>query len=123
MFEISDIIRTAGEAAEGVIFAYPAFDPEKGGELTRTFSNKFKTKYGVLPDPEAAFSYDALKILALAMEKGGGQSDGIKKALYEIKDYQGVTGETTFDRNGDVLKPVGFKKVQNGRYIWFKFNR
>ena len=120
MFEISDIAKVAGKAAEGVIYAYPSYDPEKGNEITLKFAKKFKEKYGTLPDPEAAFSYDAVKILALAMEKGGFTSEDIKNALYKIKGYNGVTGKTSFDENGDVIKPVGFKRVHNGKYEWLK---
>lgn len=120
MFEISDIAKVAEKAAEGIIYAYPSYDPEKGSKVTLRFAEKFKEQYGVLPDPEAAFSYDALKILAVAMEDGGFTSDGIKNALYSIKGYNGVTGETSFDKNGDVTKPVGFKKVKNGKYEWIK---
>ena len=122
MFEISDIARVAGKAAEGVIYAYPSYDPEKGSEITVRFAQKFKAKYGTLPDPEAAFSYDAVKILALAMERGGFSSEGIKNALYSIKDFEGVTGKTSFDKYGDVIKPVGFKMVKNGTYIWVKYS-
>jgi len=120
MFEISDIAKVAGKAAEGVIYAYPSYDPEKGNEITLKFAKKFKEKYGTLPDPEAAFSYDAVKILALAMERGGFTSEDIKNALYKIKGYNGVTGKTSFDENGDVIKPVGFKRVHNGKYEWLK---
>jgi len=120
MFEISDIAKVAGKAAEGVIYAYPSYDPEKGNEITLKFAKKFKEKYGTLPDPEAAFSYDAVKILALAMKRGGFTSEDIKNALYKIKGYNGVTGKTSFDENGDVIKPVGFKRVQNGKYEWLK---
>ena len=120
MFEISDIAKVAGKAAEGVIYAYPSYDPEKGNEITLKFAKKFKEKYGTLPDPEAAFSYDAVKILALAMERGGFTSEDIKNALYKIKGYNGITGKTSFDENGDVIKPVGFKRVHNGKYEWLK---
>lgn len=120
MFEISDIAKVAGEAAEGVIYAYPSYDPVKGNEITLEFARKFKEKYGVLPDPEAAFSYDAMEILALAIKNGGFDSKDIKNALYKIKDYNGGTGKTSFDENGDVIKPVGFKSVHNGKYEWVK---
>ncbi len=118
MFEISDILKIAGKAAEGVIYAYPSYDPEKGGSTTIKFAQKFKKKYGIFPDPEAAFSYDAMKILALAMEKGGVSSEKIKDTLYTIKNYNGVSGKTSFDKNGDVIKPMGFKVVKNGKYEW-----
>ena len=118
MAEIADIIKIAKDATEGVIYTHPAYDPEKGSEITLKFAKKFKEKYGVSPDPEAGFSYDAMKLLALAIEREGTAAEGIKNALYQIKGYKGVTGETTFDANGDVIKPIGIKKVENGNYVW-----
>jgi len=121
MFEISDVIKVAGNAAEGTIYSFPAYDSEEKSDVVSSFTEKFKQRYGTLPDPEAAFSYDATKILCLAISKGGTGPTKIKDELYRIKNYQGVTGETSFDENGDVIKPIGFKKVENGKYVWQKF--
>lgn len=121
MFEISDVVKVAGNAAEGTIYSFPSYDPGKGGDIVNKFVQKFKGKYGSLPDPEAAFSYDALRILSLAISKGGANPSKIKEELYKVKEYMGVTGTTTFDENGDVIKPIGFKKVQNGKYAWKNF--
>ncbi len=118
MFEISDVIKIAGDAAEGVVYAFVSFDPELGDAKVTDFSQKYEMKFGIPPDPEAAFSYDALKIIASVIERVGTNPENIKNALYQVKNYNGVTGETTFDVNGDVSKPIGFKKVKNGNYTW-----
>ena len=38
--------------------------------------------------------------------------------LDKIKNFTGVSGEMTFDENGDVIKPIGFKTVKNGKFEW-----
>jgi branched-chain amino acid transport system substrate-binding protein len=121
MFEISDVLKVAGNAAQGVVYSYPSYDTEKGGEIVKKFAREYKKRYGVLPDPEAAFSYDAAKILCYVMRKFGISSEKIKDGLYNVKGYMGVTGLTSFDRNGDVVKPIGFKKVVGGKYTWLVF--
>jgi len=121
MFEDPDILKIAREAAEGVIYTFPSYDPESQEKQIRDFVEAFKKKYGQIPDGFTANSYDALKILVLAIEKGGEDSEGIKNALYTIKDFPGVTGRTLFDANGDVQKPIGIKTVKDGRFIWLKF--
>jgi len=120
MAEISDITKVAGESADGVVYTHPAYDPEAGEQITQKFAQRFREKHGVLPDPEAGFSYDALKIVGLAIERGGVTAEGIKNALYKIKGYEGVTGKTSFDENGDVIKPIGIKKVEGGSYVWVR---
>ena len=44
----------------------------------------------------------------------------VKNALYEIKDFPGVTGPITFDRNGNVVdRPMTIRIVKNGKFIDF----
>lgn len=121
MFEISDVVATAGDAAEGTVYSFPSYDPQKGGNLVYSFAKKYEQKYGELPDPEAAFSYDAMKILALAISEAGTDPIKIKNELYNIQNYKGVTGKTSFDENGDVTKPIGFKILLDGEYVWETF--
>lgn len=118
LFEDPKILETAGEAADGVFYAFPAYNPDSGSEHISKFVQAFEKKYGKKPNIYAASSYDSMKILAKAMEQGGFSSNGIKEALYSIKDFQGVTGKTSFDQNGDVTKPIGIKQVNNGEFVW-----
>lgn len=83
----------------------------------KEFIKKFRGKYGVDPEYYAPIGYDAVKILALAIEKGGFRPEQIKNALYQIKDFPGLSGTTSFDENGDVIKPVILKTVKNGRFV------
>jgi len=121
MFEISDVVKVAGNAAEGTVYSFPSYDPEKGDEIVSSFARNFRQIYHVPPDPEAAFSYDATKILCHAISKAGNNPVRIKEELYKIKGYRGVTGETSFNEAGDVIKPIGFKRVTTGEYVWEKF--
>ena len=121
MFEDPDILKVAGKVAEGVIYTFPSYDPDSQENQIVNFVRKFERKYGQKPDGFAANSYDALEILALAIEKGGEKSEQIKNELYSIKDYPGVTGKTSFDSNGDVIKPIGIKKIEKGEFRWVQF--
>lgn len=118
MFEISDVVKVAKEASEGTVYSYPSYDPEKGGDIVSKFAQRFKERYGILPDPEAAFSYDAAKIICQVILDVGTQPFKIKEGLYKIRGFNGVTGITTFDENGDVIKSIGFKEVKDGKYVW-----
>ena len=117
MFEDPEIIKIAGPAAEGVIYSARAYDPGSMDKSTREFVTKFMHRYNESADIFAALSYDAMKILSLAMERGGFTSDKIKDALYTIKHYPAVVGDTSFDENGDVIQPAVIKTVKNGEFI------
>jgi branched-chain amino acid transport system substrate-binding protein len=117
MFEDPDILKVAGSAAEGVIYSARAYDPESNDAITRAFVAAFKARYGEVPDIFAAYSYDSAKIMAHALKLGGMTSDGIKKALYSTKDFHGVFGLISFDKNGDVTQPAFLKTFKDGKFV------
>ena len=114
--EAPTMLEIAGDAAEGVIYSYPGFDPDSPYDIVQEFQEKYKVKYGEKAEAFAAHAYDAMKIVALAIERGGYTPEGIKDALYKIKDFPGVAGLTTFDENGDVIKQVMIKIIKEGKF-------
>lgn len=119
VFEDAKVLEIAGKAADGVIYTTQVYDPEAKDEVVQKFVKAYKDRFNATPDIFAGLSYDATKIVALAMRQGGVQSEQIKKTLYTIKDFHGVTGLTTFDANGDVVKPIGIKVLKQGRFVWY----
>lgn len=122
-YESPELIQIAGDAAEGVIFTTPAFNPDATDSTIQKFSAEYQKRFGSKPENFAAHSYDALNIIALAIQKGGYISDGIKNALYQISNYPGVSGLTTFDKNGDVKKPAMIKQVKNDQFVPIEFTK
>ena len=116
-YESQELINIAGKSTDGIIFTTPAFNTEIKDTLTQSFITKYEKRFGSKPENFAAHSYDALKIIALAIQKGGYTSDGIKNALYQISNYLGVSGLTSFDKNGDVLQPAMIKQIKNQQFI------
>jgi len=111
------ILELAGDAAEGVVFSSPAFDPQSQSPEIQSFVKAFKVAYEREPDILAGYGYDVVKIAAEAI--GNAQkikSSAIQDALYNIRDYPGVTGKTSFDQNGDVAKALRMMRVENGEF-------
>lgn len=117
MFEDPEILAVAGNAAEGVIYSARAYDPNSDEPHVKEFVGAFKQRYGEEPDIFAAYAYDAIRILVLAIKTGGTSADKIKHALYSIRDFVGVTGSTSFDANGDVIQPAYLKIVRDGKFM------
>lgn len=115
--EDPNLIKIAGKAAEGVFFVIPMFDPNTSEPNVQKFTIEYKTKYGRIPDMFAADGYDAVYIVRRAIEDSKYNGEGIKNALYAIKDFPGVNGKITFDKNGDVIKPLSIKTVKDGKFV------
>jgi len=117
----SQLWEIAGKAAEGVIVA-SHFHPDIPRSEVQDFVRAFQERYGLLPDVWAAQGYDAVKVLAHAMEKAGTTVPGkVAEVLHSTKDWPGVTGLHTFDENGNVIgKGIVKKKVQNRKFEYLE---
>ncbi|MCK4445511.1 MAG: ABC transporter substrate-binding protein [Candidatus Marinimicrobia bacterium] len=121
LFQDFEILEKVGDIAEGAIYTYcGTFDVKSQEPKVKKFVEKFKEKYHTAPEYYAPLGYDAVKILTLAIEKGGFGPEQIKNALYKIKNFPGLTGTTSFDKNGDVIKPFILKTVKNGEFIRYE---
>jgi branched-chain amino acid transport system substrate-binding protein len=98
------IIKTVGKAAEGVIFT--TFYEYKGKEYTE-FYRKYKKKYGEEPSLLEGLGYDAMWVIAKAIEMVVQSNERItgpkiKEALSKL-EINGATGKIVFDKNGDLV--------------------
>ena len=129
----------AGPDADGMIATRPGSPDLPGGETFRTNAEAANL------DPDATFaaqSYDAAMLLALAMEKTGGQRDGLAAALREVAtapgekvypgefqkakeliaagtdiDYDGASTAAEFDEAGDVPGDYDTMVVREGKFV------
>jgi len=116
--ENPEVIDTAGEAAEGVIYLIPAKPDNKE---YFNYITVYKEKYGKEPPALSAEAYDALILAVNAILKSDGTKEDIKNQLYKIgQNYMGASGEITFDENGDVHKQYTFKTIKNGKFVPYK---
>jgi branched-chain amino acid transport system substrate-binding protein len=119
-FEDPQIINVAGAASEGLIYPYPV-EPDKEDMAVKEFLDKYKAKYNKEPGITCDVGYDAVNMIAKAIELSGGETgQDIQTGLMMIEDFHGASGIMTFDEHGDVNKPMGMKIVKNGRFVWYR---
>lgn len=114
----TDLIKLGGEGIEGsMVFA--GFSPEQPDENTAQFIEAYKAlNDGEEPDMFVAQGYDAIKILAAAMEEAGSADPTVfKDALAKTRDFPGVSGNTTFLENREPVKsPISLLTVKDGKF-------
>lgn len=116
--EDNKFIQLAGSATEGIVYPLASgFDPNSLDSSTKKFVDDFKKKYHYTPSWVESHCYDAFMLIITAMKKTG-KTDGesIKKYFDTMGVYNGVTGSIRFDSNGDIIKPVVYKTVRNGKF-------
>jgi branched-chain amino acid transport system substrate-binding protein len=92
-----------GALRDGEVFCAEAGGVDKDHEKSvADFVIRFKAKYHSDIQTYAPYAYDAVMVLAAAMQKAG-SSDPAKylPALQQTK-YQGLTGLIQFDKSGDI---------------------
>ncbi len=114
-FDSPKFIELAGKDAEGVIIA-TNLDRDDPRPVVQNFLKNYKQAYNYDPDMVGASSYDAFKVLVAAIEKAGTDRKAVIKALMETRDYNGLTGKLTRFVKGEVIKPVQFQIVKDGKF-------
>lgn len=117
-------IKLAGKAAEGHVIG-GEYDENYNTPKNQAFKKTYEELVKKNNDPYnimfAALHYDATSMILEGMKKNGPTSDGIRKFINEVKDFDGVTGKLSFDQNHDVVragtKGIYILEVKNGKYV------
>ena len=115
--EDPNVLTAAGNAAEGFIIS--SSETQEKSNQTLDFQKRYKERFGSDPDVMAAISYDAMKLETFAYQKCNGDKDCIIKELHKIKNYEGVSGNITIQKDGSTTKPTIFKIVKNGKFVLY----
>jgi branched-chain amino acid transport system substrate-binding protein len=119
-FNSPEVIKIAGDAANGLIVATPWYG-DKDDQKVQDFVKKYEEKYGKKPDQFAAQAYDALYIMAEALKNAGdADRDAVRDALAETKDFQGILGSFSFDKDGDVVMEPTVLIIDEGKFKVFE---
>lgn len=116
--ETANFLDLAGEAAEGIIYSTASYNPDSIDPNVKHFEDLYRSENNKSADLFAATAYDAIHILVNVIKNYGYSSDEIKNGLYNLQNYPGASGLTSFDKNGDVIKPIAIKKIKNGKFIF-----
>ena len=114
-----ELSKIAGSAIVGGYFTNH-YSADRKDPVTQAFIRKYKERYGAVPDALGALAYDATMILFKALDGAKTPTaDDIVKGLVGLRNFKGVTGSISFDKNGDVVKSVVILKVEKDktRYV------
>lgn len=112
----SNVLRTAGGAADRVVVVSPAFDPADKREQVVGFVRAFEAKYHERPSFDAAFQYDAVYLIADALKRASGPSgEALRQALAATSGFVGVCGPTAFGQDREAQMKVVVRMMLDGR--------
>ncbi len=113
-----ELVTLGGDAVEGICIctSFDAADPDPD---VQEFDTKYQELYGTSYDQNGPQSYDAVYLIADAVERaiadGADWSSGeVLNEYIASAEYTGLTGTTTFDENGEMVKDLMIITVKDG---------
>ncbi|MFC4278337.1 ABC transporter substrate-binding protein [Achromobacter aloeverae] len=117
----AEIVAVAGpKAVEGMI-VYTQFDP--GNPAVKAYADRYQAKYKKTMNGFSPSFYDGTHMLLRAISDAGtvSDSDKVRTALIDIKDYRGIlgtsnwTGQAIYGSNQQIDAPFFLSKVHDGK--------
>jgi len=123
-------VKAAGQAAEGIIFpagrllvadSLPDSDPQK--KLLMKYKADYEGRYKEEASTFGGHAYDAMTILAAAIEKGGKDRAKVREAIENLRNFPGTGGVFSFsaeDHNGLDIDSFVMLTVKDGKFVLYE---
>ena len=114
-WESPKLVEIGGEALNGSYYSnhIAVSDPNP---VIQKFVTDYKARYGETPGALAGLGFDAAGVLFDAIKRAN-STDGakVRDAIASTKDYAGVTGRITLDKDRNAVKPAVVLQVKDGK--------
>ncbi len=120
-----DLIKLCGDACNNNYFStHYAAAGAKGA--TKVFIDRYEKAYGATPADYAALTWDSIGIMVEAIKNAGKvvsdpaeMRKSIREGLAAIKSFDGITGSSKFDAQGDPIKCAVVVKIDDqGQFVF-----
>jgi branched-chain amino acid transport system substrate-binding protein len=94
---------------------------EESSPASKAYGKIYRDATKIAPDNQSSWTYDAMTILCMAINKAGKTDPAaIRAAILAVKGYAGAEGEYNFDANGDGLHGYNIVKNDKGNIVFDK---
>ena len=122
----AELMTLCKDACKGLFFSthYAAAGAQGA---TKEFIDKYNKKYGYVPDDVAALTWDAVALVAEAIQKVGKVEKNTRKMrkairhnLASVEEFKGITGNMRFNEQGDPIKCAVIVEIDQKGDFTFK---
>jgi branched-chain amino acid transport system substrate-binding protein len=94
---------------------------EDSSPASKAFGNAYRDVAKVAPDNQSSWTYDAITVLCMAINKAGKTDPvAIREAILAVRKHPGAEGEYNFDANGDGLHGYNIVRNEKGTIVFDK---
>lgn len=112
------LLELCGEECNGYFFSTHYVASGATG-ATKEFIDKFEARHGEIPSDVGALTWDSMQLVVQALENCGDLSgdleqdrECIRQGMAAIENFEGITGNMTFDEQGDPIKCAVIVQIQ-----------
>jgi len=123
-WSLGEVSKVAGDTLNDRTYfgLWKNFDEQT--DRQKEFVKRYVKKYGKEPGDYLFYvtlGYDGLMTAAQAIEKSDGTGPGIQKALYQVKNYEGLSGPISIDSSGINRDPKSaIVMYKDGKIVRYK---
>jgi branched-chain amino acid transport system substrate-binding protein len=116
-WDSSQLTAIGGTSIEGCYYSNHSAPDQPN---MKDFVEKYKRAYNnETPDALGGLGYDAMMVLFDSMKRAKGlEGRELARAIGQTRDFHGVTGDITIDKNHDAAKGVVIVQVQHGAPVF-----
>ncbi len=120
-WEAEELLQIGGDALNGCFYS-THFSAKNVDPKVVDFVKRYKARWdGEEPGAFSALGYDAVYVLADAIKRAGTTDEpALRNALADTKNYSGVTGITTLDKDRNASKPATIIAIKEGKLTFLK---
>lgn len=97
------------------------FSAEAPGASVQRFVAGYQAAYGTTPPGQSSKGYDAMKLLAQAIETAGKlDAPAVRDALAATTNYEGATAIVRYNEHRQPLKEIVIMTIQNGESSFYQ---
>jgi branched-chain amino acid transport system substrate-binding protein len=118
--QTAEFLKLSGDAGEGAYASSPGVPLDKmpGG---KEFADKYKKKFNLDIQLYAPYAYDSMNVILAAMKKADSTDPSKYLPALAGISYQGVTGNISFDENGDIKGGgISLYRVKGGKWEYLE---
>lgn len=117
--QVPELVTLGGPAVNGMYFTAHFHPDQAATPLAREFMAAYEKEYNKELGAFAALSGDSYFLLLDAISRAQSlEGSEIAQALAATKDFAGVSGTVTMDKNHNPLKGVVIIKVEKGKFVY-----
>src|SRR5690606_14848681 len=115
-WDSSQLVAIGGSAIEGAYYSNHSAPDQPN---MKEFVEKYRAAYGATPDALGGLGYDAMMVLFDAMKRAKSlEGKDLARAIAQTKNFPGVTGTITIDRDHNAQKGVVIVQIKDGKPVF-----